>query len=186
MSDRTRTTSMVRLLLAAALFAVIASVVIVPGWAAAVGNPGVAGSWQITITDASGQTQPGLATFDADGTMVISDLPVTSLGSNAFGYVSSGHGVWTAKSGTDISFTFMELVSDRQGQLAATFTIDAQGVVDSSGDKFDGTYVATATAPDGTSMGTFGGTFAATRMTVQPMPSLPAAASPAASGSPAA
>ena len=143
-----------------------------------------------TITDASGQSQPSLATFDADGTLTTADLPVSSFGPNQVVYVSSGHGAWTAKGGTNISFTFMEIGSGGQGQLAVTFTIDAQGVVDSSGDKFNGTYVATATAPDGTSLGAFGGSFAATRITVQPMPSLPAPASPAASpavpGSPAA
>jgi RNA polymerase sigma-70 factor (ECF subfamily) len=69
-------------------------------------------------------------------------------------------------------------------ETAANLTVGAQGAVDSSGNEIDGTYVGTLMAPDGTSLGVFPGTFKATRITVEPMPSV-APESPAVSSSPA-
>lgn len=78
---------------------------------------------------------------------------------------------------------------DGQGSLIFTLTVNAQGTVD--GDAMRGTLVGTVTGPDGTDFGTIPGTLTGTRITVQPMPSLPPASDaqasipPAASASPA-
>src|SRR5438105_3607837 len=56
-----RRTNAVRLSLASALVVAIASLALVPAASSvALGKDGVAGSWQITVADGTGQTQPSL------------------------------------------------------------------------------------------------------------------------------
>ena len=120
-----------------------------------------------TGTDAAADQPPtpALATFFADGSLIFSGLPVRPASdldgspdpspsaqpeaspSNLL-YSSAGQGVWTSTGSVRAALTFVELVSDGTGSLAATVTVSATVKVDESGDFMTGPYSVTSVGPD--------------------------------------
>ncbi len=185
MSTRSRTALAVRSSLVTAIVAGIASLAIAAAPVVAAGDQAAVGWWQLTIATGGPQTSLSLVTLAADGTAVVADTPVGSDAQGNVTYASAGHGAWQADGKDGFALTFVEMNVDGEGSLVYIVTIDVQGTV--NGDAMSGSFVGTATGPDGSVFGNFPGTLTGTRITVQPMPSMaPAGPSmmPAASASP--
>jgi len=138
------------------------------------------GSWRFVVSQQAGRGQPALLTFGADGTVVVSDPPVSS-DQGGITYNSAGHGVWQASGSDGFAFTFEELESTAQGGTASDLTVDATGTLDPSGTSMSGQFVVTVQGPDGTVYAQLPGTFTGDAIQVEPMPSPDALMNPAGS-----
>ena len=147
----------------------------------------VIGSWllELTGTDAAADqpTTPALATFFADGSLIVSDLPVRPASDldgspepspsaqpagspAALLYTTAGQGIWTSTGSVRAALTFVELVTDGTGSLVATVTVSATVKVDETGDAMTGPYSVTSVGPDGQPLPDSSGTLEGTRIKI--------------------
>jgi hypothetical protein len=149
-----------------------------PGTPAAAGQ-GFVGAWRLTTETPFGASQ-SLATFMADGTVLFSDRPVYP-GDAGFPvtFISAGHGAWEQTGPTTAAATWVEFVSDGQGNFLAVVTDSAEVTLGADGNSWSGAFSSTSADPTGNVLFVGGGTVEATRITVQPL-ATPAAGTPAA------
>ena len=90
------------------------------------------GSWRLTATVPGSPSTQSLDTFMADGTYLDSDLPVPAgAGGEAVTISTAGHGVWQPTGATTAQVTFVDLVSDMQGNFLTSETISLQATLGS-------------------------------------------------------
>jgi hypothetical protein len=141
------------------------------GGAAGPAAPTVVGSWRLTITQiaAAGEaSNPSLATFFADGGLMVDDVPArpAPAGLDATAILGSGaHGAWV-ESGDGVAFTFVNLATTDDGTFLGTGTVSATGALDPSGNVLSGTYAYGAAGPGGEPLGAGSGTFEGERIAV--------------------
>jgi PKD repeat protein len=143
----------------------------------------VVGSWlvELTGTDAAADQPPtpALATFFADRSLIVSDLPVRtaseleaspdaspSASPAALLYTTAGQGIWTSTGSVRAAVTFVQLVTDASGSLVATVTVSATVKVDETGDAMTGPYSVTSTGPDGQPLPDSSGTLEGARIKI--------------------
>jgi hypothetical protein len=73
------------------------------------GQHPIVGSWSLLLAAGPRVQAPSLATFDADGTLLVTDL-----------VQGTGHGAWTATDGRSASFVFVFVRERRDGGFAGT------------------------------------------------------------------
>ncbi len=168
----------------AALLAVAAAAALVLGSAglrtdAQTGTPpaagqGFVGAWRLATTTPFGASQ-SLITLSADGTVAFSDRPSQSGGAGfPVTIISAAHGVWEQTGPDTAAATFVEFVTDAEGNFVAIVTDSIELTLGADGDSWSGQFSSTTTDPSGTVLFVGGGTGQATRITVQPLATPPA------------
>lgn len=141
---------------------------------------GFVGSWRLTATVPGSPSTQSLDTFMADGTYLDSDLPVPAgAGGEAVTISTAGHGVWQPTGATTAQVTFVDLVSDLQGNFLTSETISLQATLGADGNTFSGIFSVSVADPSGKIVAEVTGTVQGTRITLQPITASP-------TGSPAA
>jgi hypothetical protein len=139
---------------------------------AVTGSP-LVGSWAVAVT-VQGQPPlvlPNLATFAADGTVVVAapprlpELPGTGGTTDLF---SGGHGAWIASGERGARVRFAFLVSDQNGQFASTNTVRGILEVDATGNAYLGSFDLDIADPTGHVIASSSGTWQAVRIAVGP------------------
>ncbi len=162
-------------LLAALLVVASALVLGVPGFGAGAqedGGPatsGFVGAWRITSETPFGSSQ-SLMTVMADGTVVFTDRP-TLPGGVGFpvSFVSTGHGAWEQTGPATAAATWVEFVTDGEGNFLAVVTGSVEATLADDGDAWSGPFSSSSADPAGTVLYTGGGTVTAARIMVQPL-----------------
>ena len=127
---------------------------------------GFVGSWLITFFEEDGPPTLALATLGADGTVVTAEHPVvTPPIAHGPVYTSSGHGAWQATGPDSAIITFVGLGSYGEGVLFGTVTANATITLAPDRQAFDGAVRFTIADHGGNTLGTFPGSFRATRIT---------------------
>lgn len=146
---------------------------------AAPANQGFVGAWRITSETPFGSSR-SLMTVMADGTVLFTDRPVLPGGAGfPVSFISAGHGAWEQTSPTTAAATWVEFVSDGEGNFLATVTGTVEATLGADGNSWSGPFSSTSADPVGTVLFVGGGSVQATRITVQPL-ATPAAGTPAA------
>lgn len=86
------------------------------------GTHPIVGSWSLLLTAVRGPQAPTLATFAADGTLLVTDLAQ-----------GTGHGAWTATAERSASFVFVFVRERRDGGFAGTTTFRGTAEVAADG-----------------------------------------------------
>jgi hypothetical protein len=148
------------------------------GTPAAAGG-GFVGAWRLLTETPFGASQ-SLLTIMADGTVVFSDRPVLP-GDAGFptSFISAGHGAWEQTGPTTATGTWVEFVSDGEGNFLVTVTDSVAMTLGADGNSWSGPFSSTSADPGGNVLFVGTGSVEATRITVQPV-ATPAAATPAA------
>jgi hypothetical protein len=141
---------------------------------------GFVGSWRLTATVPGSPSTQSLDTFMADGTYLDSDLPVPAgAGGEAVTISTAGHGVWQPTGANTAQVTFVDLVSDLQGNFLTVETISIQATLGADGNTFSGIFSVSVADPSGKVVAEVTGTVQGTRITLEPIEVTP-------TGSPAA
>jgi hypothetical protein len=136
---------------------------------------GFVGSWRLTATVPGSPSTQSLDTFMADGTYLDSDLPVPAgAGEDAVTVSTAGHGVWQPTGATTAQVTFVDLVSDLQGNFLSSETISLQATMGTDGNTFSAIFSVSVADPSGKVVAEVTGTVQGTRITLQPMAATPA------------
>ncbi|MEA2529887.1 MAG: hypothetical protein QOF01_3729 [Thermomicrobiales bacterium] len=140
---------------------------------------GFVGAWHLTTQTPFGPSQ-SLITFMADGTVLFTDRPVYP-GDAGFPvtFISAGHGVWEQTGPDTAAATWVEFVTDGEGNFLAVVTDSVEMTLGADGNSWSGPFSSTSADPSGNVLFVGGGTVEATRITVQPL-ATPAAGTPAA------
>jgi hypothetical protein len=143
-------------------------------------TPSLAGSWQLTLTPAGpfptpNATVQALATFTSDGSVIETDSSELALISPAVVATAiratPGHGIWQpAPAVGNLFIQFISLVVNQNQSLYARKTVTINGVLDSAGNNFSGTYSYVLVDPNGHVLNTGSGTVSGQRI---PHPLLP-------------
>lgn len=136
---------------------------------AAQADPGFVGAWRITSETPFGSSQ-SLMTVMADGTVLFTDRPVLPGGVGfPVSFISTGHGAWEQTGPTAAAATWVEFVSDGEGNFLATVTGTVEATLGTDGNSWSGPFSSTSADPAGTVLFVGGGSVRATRITVQPL-----------------
>jgi hypothetical protein len=140
---------------------------------------GFVGAWNL-VTETPFGASRSLVTFMADGTVVFSDRPVLP-GDAGFPvvFVSAGHGAWEQTGPTTAAATWVEFVSDGEGNFLVTVTNSVEATLGTDANAWSGPFSSTSADPSGNVLFVGGGTVQATRITVQPL-ATPVVSTPAA------
>jgi hypothetical protein len=84
-------------------------------------------------------------------------------------FISAGHGIWEATGPDTAAATFVEFVSDGEGNFLAVVTDSIEVTLGADGVSLSGQFSSTSTDPAGAVLYVGGGTAKATRITVQPL-----------------
>jgi hypothetical protein len=106
----------------------------------------------------------------ADGTVIFSDRP--SLPGDAgfpVTFISTAHGVWEATGPDTASATFIEFVTDGEGNFLVIVTDSIEVALGDDGNSFSGQFSSMSTDPVGAVLYVGEGTVEGTRITVQPL-----------------
>ena len=135
----------------------------------AAADGGFVGAWHLVTETPFGASQ-SLVTFMADGTVLFSDRPVLP-GDAGFpvSFISAGHGAWEQTRPTSAAATWVEFVSDEQGNFLVTVTDSVELTLGTDGNSWSGPFSSTSADPTGNVLFVGGGTVEATRITVQPL-----------------
>ena len=127
------------------------------------------GAWRLTTITPFGPSQ-SLLTVTADGTVLFSDRPVLPGGAGfPVVFISAGHGAWEQTGPTTAAATWVEFVSDGEGNFLVTVTDSVEMTLSADGDSWSGPFSSTSADPTGNVLFVGGGTVAAQRITVQPL-----------------
>jgi hypothetical protein len=139
----------------------------------------LAGSWQFTLRSVSPAALAlvpieALATFTTDGSVVETDstevVPTTSSAGNTI-YATPAHGIWQpAPAVGNLFIRFTSLLVNHNGTLHARKIVTISGALDSTGDKFKGSYGFELVDPTGRTIASGSGTVKGQRI---PHPLLP-------------
>ncbi len=141
-------------------------------------NRGFVGSWRITSETPFGSSQ-SLMTVMADGTVLFTDRPALPGGAGfPVSFISTGHGSWEQTGPTAATATWVEFVTDGEGNFLATVTGTVEATLEADGNSWSGPFSSTSADPAGTVLFVGGGSVQATRITVQPL-ATPSAGTPA-------
>lgn len=129
-----------------------------PGMAAHQGEPApdgheFVGSWRLSFLEGPA-IQPGLATFHADGTFLMSILPVVPAGPglDRVLHPSPCHGTWAAAGQGSSIVTCVTVYANSDGTHQSTATITATFQHDPALGAFGGGYRVKIVDPDGTTL----------------------------------
>lgn len=130
---------------------------------------GFVGAWRLSTQTPFGASQT-LVTVMADGTVLASDRPVLP-GSAGFpvSFTSAAHGAWHQTGPTTAAATWVEFVSDGQGNFLVTVTDSVEMTLGADGNAWSGPFSSTSADPTGKVLFVGGGTVQAARITVQPL-----------------
>jgi hypothetical protein len=163
----------------AVLLVVIVAAILAPGPAPlragaqvatpSTGSNSFVGAWRLTTITPFGPSQ-SLITFTSDGTVIFSDRPSLP-GDVGFpvSFISAAHGAWEATGPDTASATFVEFVTDGEGNFLVIVTDSIEVTLSADGDTFSGQFSSVSTDPAGNVLYVGGGTVEATRITVQPL-----------------
>jgi hypothetical protein len=144
---------------------------------------GFVGAWHVISQTPFGTSQ-SLVTFMADGTVIFTDRAVSPGGAGfPVTFISTGHGTWEQTGPTTAAATWVEFVSDGEGNFIAVVTDSVEATLGADGNSWRGPFSSSTTDPSGAKvLFVGGGTVEATRITVQPLatPAASPAATPAA------
>jgi hypothetical protein len=141
----------------------------------AVGH-GFVGSWRMTASSPGSAPTQSLGTYMADGTYLDSDLPVPAgAGGDAVTISTAGHGIWQPTGETTAQVTFVDLVSDLQGNFLTVETISVQATLGADGNTLSGTFSVSVADPSGKVVAEVTGTLQGTRITLEPIAATPTA-----------
>ena len=161
-------------LLAVAFIAVLTFGPVQLRTAAQTGTPpvteqGFVGAWRLATETPFGASQ-SLMTVVADGTVIFTDRPSQPGGSGfPVTFISTAHGVWQQTGPDTAAATFVEFVTDGEGNFVGIVTDSIEVTLGANGDSFSGQFSSTTTDPSGAVLYVGGGTLMATRITVQPL-----------------
>jgi hypothetical protein len=136
------------------------------------------GAWALAVHTPDQQDDFSLTTFHADGTMTVSDTPMSlQTGPNSVltrTYTSAGHGVWAKQAGSlpgdrKYALTFIEMTNDDAGSTPSLVTIRATISLSESGDTFTGPFAYSVATIDGRVLQSGRGTVDGKRIGVQPL-----------------
>ncbi len=135
----------------------------------------IAGLW-LVHHDPSNPAAADLAVFQNNGLMFTSETPAMPPDPMAAQsgmtqiFSSQGYGVWQSGANDSITFKFLEISYDQNGDYAGLVSIHGTLTPDSSGNSATGNYTVTVTPIGGGSMDVDGGPLTATRVTVNSTP----------------
>ena len=121
-------------------------------------NGAIVGSWLETVNVSGGPTFKSLTTYTSDGAFISHDQG-SVITDPAFPHVfSSGHGVWAHEGGRTFTTTFLQLISDLNGDLLYVNTVRQTATLSKSGDAYRAVWTAEFADPAGTPIVSFQGT----------------------------
>lgn len=134
----------------------------------------VVGSWRLMAGGAAGTPagDPTLATFAADGTLILSGRAVRpALPGMPFNYIhfSTGHGEWQEAGENGVTFTIVHLRVDETGTFQGSVTVSGSLELSEDGQAIDGVETFTVRNPAGDVLSAFPDALEGSRITVEPM-----------------
>ena len=126
-------------------------------------------AWRLFTETPFGASQ-SLVTFLADDTVLFSERPVLP-GKAGFPYtfIGAGHGAWEQTGPTTAAATWVELVSEGEGNFLVTVMDSVETTLGADGNAWSGPFSSTSAGPGGTVLYVGSGTVEARRITVQPL-----------------
>ncbi len=129
----------------------------------------IVGSWLETVTVAGGPTFRSLLTYTDDGAMVGTDQG-SVITDPSFPHVfSANHGVWVHQGGRTFSATFLQLISDLNGNLLYLNKVRETVTLSKSRDAYRVVWTAKFTDPAGNPIVSFEGTSEGRRIKAEPL-----------------
>ena len=130
------------------------------------------GTWRVTVVPPPGAVpHAGLVTFAADGTLTVATQPVQpALPGAPFTTVifSGGQGVWEPAA-EGLAFVNEFVGAGPDGTPVGLLTLRGRATLGPDGRALSATYDLTVTTPDGTTVPAGQGSFAGTRLTIEPL-----------------
>ena len=125
----------------------------------------IVGAWWVAVEVGGNPGPDNLATFGADGTMVVavpSPTPAAQGASHRLEYWSPALGSWTATGQRTATMRFVTLGADENGVGVGSHTVTADVTVTADGTSWSGTFVFEITGADAHPAGRVEGTVTAT------------------------
>jgi hypothetical protein len=135
----------------------------------AAADQGFVGAWHLTTETPFGASQ-SLITLSSDGTVLFTDRPVYPGGEGfPVTFISTAHGSWEQTSPTTAAATWVEFMTDGEGNFLGIITDSIEVALSADGSTWSGPFSSTTTDPAGSLLFVGTGTVQAERITVQPL-----------------
>jgi hypothetical protein len=131
----------------------------------------IVGAWWVAVEVGGNPGPDNLATFGADGTMVVavpSPTPAASGAGHRLEYWTPALGSWTPAGDRQATMRFVTLGADENGVAVGSHTVTADVTVTADGTSWSGHFVFEIAGPDGHPAGGVQGTVTATPIAAEP------------------
>lgn len=127
------------------------------------------GAWHLTTATPFGESQ-SLITLTSDGTVLFTDRPSYPGGAGfPVTMISTAHGAWEQTSPTTAAATWVEFMTDTDGNFLGIITDSVEVTLDAEGVSWSGPFSSVTTDPAGNVLFVGEGAVQAERITVQPL-----------------